>query len=450
MSCPGFGGTRLKNPGQATVDSVSSTSYSKLLSICNSLFTPKVIVGHSAGGEASLQYSFQQPIEGEKKVPVVALHPAVSLKNQGIFRTISNLDATNRFFRQLLVFTPVVSAIENQILSWLVGADTKSDATKWQLALHKDEAERNTVAYRLKNRELELPDDPARFEQYSMQLLPTVLLGEADRLTTEMNARSFLPVIRQLLLERIGKETSLIVTSEDQLKLLAKTVGTSIVSGNWGHDAVFFDEVAQEAAATLIVNQLEMSLLKDSWYFQELKNICVLLRQQGFPLEFCLYSDIREEHANFEKNMALLLEHVRDDQDFVRRVFTSEKDSLRYELEQRYIMVSWMQVFRQLIGMAGVVTERINGGGADRTAKAELERMLVEIATMMTKFPSVELYLHAMGKEYKNENIIESIELLLELLFNQEDDPEKPKTIPRAFFESESQRFSFKNGFAAY
>lgn len=240
MSCPGFGGSRLKNGFEEDENRVSVENYVKMnkfaLEVLGVNLNETVLGGHSAGGEKALAMS--------DMVRVIAYNPAIHEDNDRFFGGINAPNSVAKFFRKGAT-SKVVDFLVDETVNVMVGAhgslfkESANPSEKSQVKVHQKEGKDNFGAYLTKCRELAKPDSLPEYGGNPM----VVIGGESDWLTPWKNAKAALEKMSQ------GK-TGMRILSESDL-------GVAAIH----HDTLFMDPKLNRRAAELTWDLLDQPMI---------------------------------------------------------------------------------------------------------------------------------------------------------------------------------------------
>ncbi|MDQ3098986.1 MAG: alpha/beta hydrolase [bacterium] len=264
IDCPGFGGTELLNESKITTNDVSAETYARLCAlmadIANISTDIGLGVGHSAGGEAMLQLAFTNKYK--RKLPVVALNPAVQVDHAVQFDVINSLDKISKVAKPWI--DGVVIPVEELILRKFIGVDVNkkhSQLTKAEVAqikLHQSEMQR--PAHQAKAKELAKRDtiDP---DTCVINDIPAILVSRKDELTYQKQELKYLNgQTIQRGIERYGITFPELTDPAMRDQIAEDLKSRMITQIEGGHDAVFMYADAQEAAIDLIEEKITNSL----------------------------------------------------------------------------------------------------------------------------------------------------------------------------------------------
>lgn len=286
ISCPGFGGSALRDESRVTTDDISDHTYARYIDALVKLLripsNKAIAAGHSAGGEALLTWVMGS--EFSTTIPIVALHPAVGSSFQRQFSLLGSAQAIAGKVTGLLrgIKLTATEILLRTILDISL-TDPLSPPQTHQIYSHMYELDKHRKAFQAKLKELARarPPDPTRLEE--MAALPLTLTGSRDKLTPRETLREWLDAA--FLTKHLAKFGLVFPELAKVQHAIAENLKALIeTSGPWGHVAIFTDETAQQKAVELLRRQLELQLSTNWPVFREVHDIIRYLHSQQFPI----------------------------------------------------------------------------------------------------------------------------------------------------------------------
>ncbi|MCD8527713.1 alpha/beta fold hydrolase [Candidatus Woesebacteria bacterium] len=279
VSCPGFGGTALRDTENATKEDVSTQRYSEILQVLDDAFQPECVIGHSAGGEAVLRFAQDNP-----DVPVVALQPSISELSQNIFRLIGYIERLKELTHFFPLLIPIANRVNIAIVNFLTGKDLSPQVLQAneQTRVHLHEAITNTVGYHLKLQELADRGDV----KHNLPLNCRIVSGDKDTLTTRDHIKTSIRKIIETSFRSFADNWQLASLDEETEQELIDFLSQE---EEWGHDTVFLESEAQvillEVVDTVISRKRIEKEQEKNTTLLRVRDAIQYLQSIGVPIE---------------------------------------------------------------------------------------------------------------------------------------------------------------------